>query len=437
MLKKVIILLAVLLVCGGGAYYYYKKKAAAEVKPPDPTARAERGNIVDSVLSDGKVVSNLDVEIKCKASGEIIKLPFDISDWVRKGQLLVALDPTDEERTVRQREAGLQASLAKVESAKVNLALQEANLETQKSRAEADINTAKRRAEDFKAKAERTHELLSAKLASREEAETADTALVAAQSDFAAANIRIKELEATAQALDLHRQEIKMAEAQADIDKIQLEVARQRHSDTTVNAPMDGIVTSRKVQVGQIISSPISNVAGGTTILTLSDLSQIFVLASVDESDIGKVRLGQKVSIKVDAFPARRFDGSVVQMSPLGVNNSNVVTFQVKIEVTSPEKRVLLPEMTASVEIIAATSENTLLVPTDAVYRKGGSFKTMVLGAGGAKAERDVKVGITNGQKVEVTSGLEEGTEVIVKKAEGDSKFRGPGGSPMLFGRPR
>lgn len=432
-MKKILLAVLLLALAGGGGYYYYSNSAKKEAKPADPTAKVERTTIVDAVSSDGKVVSNLDVEIKCKASGTILTLPFDVSDEVRKGDLLVALDPTDEERSVRQALASLESSMARIETARINLAILEANLATDQKRASTELSTAQRRLEDSRAKAERTRELFERKLVSREEAETAETAEVVANSQVTAAEIKIKELEASAKTLDIRRQEIRVAQSQSQMDEIALEVARQRLADTRVKAPIDGIVTSRKVQVGQIISSPISNVGGGTTILTLSDLSRVFMIASVDESDIAKVALGQKASIRADSFPARTFDGEVVQISPLGVNNSNVVTFQVKIEVTSPEKKRLMPEMTANVQIVAATSENTLGVPTDAVYRKGGLAKVSVVNADGTNTETDVKTGISNGQMVEITSGVAEGTTVVVKKADAESRWRG-GGPMMPFG---
>lgn len=434
-MKKIVVALIVLAALGGGGWWWYSKKNAATQTKPDPTAKVERGSVVDSVTADGKVVSNLDVEIKCKASGTIIKLPFDVSDSVKKGELLVQLDPTDEERTVRSEEASLQSSVAKVESARQSLALEEANIATQRSRAETTIASTARKVEDLKAKLSRTKELLERKLAAREEYDTAETSLVAAEAENQAASIALKELEARARALEVNRQQIKVAEAQVEIDKIGLEVARQRLSDTRVTASMDGIVTARKVQVGQIISSPISNVGGGTTVLTLSDLSRIFVLASVDESDIGKVKLGQKAKIRVDAFPAKQFDGEVVQISPLGVNVSNVVTFQVKIEVTSPEKRRLMPEMTATSEIIAAISENALFLPNDTVFRSNGQLKVNAVNADGTKTEKEVKVGISNGTRIEIVSGLGEGEEVVVKKTDAESRWRG--GPPNIFGGQR
>lgn len=439
-MKKWMVIAAVAALAAVGAWYLVPRSKATKAAEPETTARVERGAVVDSVASDGKVVSDLDVEIKCKASGEIVRLPFDVSQSVRKGQLLVELDPVDEERSVRQAQASLAASDAKLVSARESLALDQANLAVDRKRAEAALASARAKAQDARAKADRVKELLARKLASQEEAETAETAAAQAFADLETARVKPEELKARERALELSRQQIRVAEAQVQGDRIALEVARQRLADTRVVAPMDGVVTARNVQVGQIISSPISNVGGGTTVLTLSDLRRMFVLASVDEADIGRVQTGQPVKVTVDAYPGKRFEGQVVRISPRGVNVSNVVTFEVKIEVTSPEKNLLRPEMTANVEIVAARKDGVLLVPADAVVRKGGKPRVTVVGAAGSREDRTVATGIGDGQKIEVTSGLKEGETVLVRKSDAGGKWgngrnagRGPG-NPLMMG---
>ncbi|MBI5016876.1 MAG: efflux RND transporter periplasmic adaptor subunit [Deltaproteobacteria bacterium] len=438
-MKKWILIAAVAAALVVAGFYLMPRSKTAKSPEPDPTATAQRGPLVDSVASDGKVVSDLDVEIKCKASGEIVKLPFDVSQAVKKGQLLVELDPVDEERSVRQAQAALASSQAKLVSARENLALEVANLVTDRKRSDSALASAQAQAQDARAKANRVKELLARKLASQEEYETAETSAVQAAAALDAAKIKPEELRARERALELNRQQIRVAEAQVENDRIALEVARQRLSDTRVMAPMDGVVTARDVQVGQIISSPISNVGGGTTVLTLSDLRRMYVLASVDEADIGKVRVDQPVKVTVDAYPGKRFAGTVVRISPRGVNVSNVVTFEVKIEVTSPDKDLLRPEMTANVEIVAARKDDALLIPADAVVRKGGKPRVTVVKADGTREERPVEVGIGDGQKLEITAGLSAGETIVVRKGEAGSKWsgnRGPGNPLMMGGRP-
>ncbi|MCX7703119.1 MAG: efflux RND transporter periplasmic adaptor subunit [Planctomycetota bacterium] len=437
-MKKLIALVVILGIAGGGYYYWEKGKVPEEQSAPkEATAVVERGGIVLSVSATGKVVANLEVAIKCKASGEIVKLPFDVSDEVKMGDLLVELDPVDEQRAVRQAEEALAASIARLEQARQNLKIAEESLKTEKRKAETALSAAMVRWQDACAKFERVKQLLEKNLTSKEEYETVQTSVVQAAADLEAAKIRMEELKVQEMSLELKRQDVILAETQVESNKISLSVAEQRLKDTKVYAPIDGTVSERNVQKGQIISSGISNVGGGTTVMVLSDLSRIFVLAAVDESDIGKVRIGQPVKITVDAFPMKRFRGEVVRIATKGVTVSNVVTFEVKIEVMDKEKSLLKPEMTANVEILIDEKKNVLLVPIDAVVRKDGKRMVTVMKEDKSKEERAVLVGISDGIKIEVSEGLKEGETVVVQRSEADSKWRSGQGMPrppFMFG---
>jgi multidrug efflux pump subunit AcrA (membrane-fusion protein) len=138
----------------------------------------------------------------------------------------------------------------------------------------------------------------------------------------------------------------------------------------------------------------------------------------------------QVVNITADAHPGKQFQGKVVQIATAGVNASNVVTFEVKIEVLSENKALLKPEMTANVEIIVARKDEALLVPSDAVVRrKGGRFVTVADGL--ARKEEKVEVGLSNGTQTEIVSGLAEGQTIIVQKSGSQSRWnaRQPGGA--------
>jgi multidrug efflux pump subunit AcrA (membrane-fusion protein) len=424
-MKKVIVCLVVI-AAGVVAFYYWRreKEPVREGVPVTTTARVLRGTIVSKVPTTGRVVANLDVEIKCKASGEVVRLPFDVSDRVKKAELLVSLDPVDEQRVVRQAEVSLSASQAKLAQARQNFLIARKSLATEKKRAEASLKSAEARASEARAKRNRQKELLEKKLTSQEEYDAAEAAEIQAAAELDNARIKQEELDIQALGLELERQDVKLAEAQVEMDRIALSNAQQRLSDTKVYAPIDGVISERKVQIGQIISSGISNVGGGTTVLWLSDLSRIFVIASVDESDIGRVKAGQRAGITTDAFPHIRLMGKVVRIATKGVNVSNVVTFEVKIEVLGEKKDLLKPEMTANVEIIAARKDDVLHVPVEAVFRAGGARKVLVRKGEDAPEERAVKVGISDGVRMEILSGLKEDETVIVRKGEAESRWR-------------
>jgi HlyD family secretion protein len=409
----------------GGNYFWQAHQARAAITATAAAANPQvtRGSIIQSVAATGSVVSNLDVDIKCKASGEITVLPFtDVSQIVKKGDLLLQLDPIDEQRAVDLAAVSLAESQAKLIESQQTLAVAEQNLTTTRERAVANQQAASAQAQDATEKAARRKDLLDRKLDSQEDYDTAQDAAQQAQTNLATANVTIEELKQQEMSLELKRQDVNLAEAQVKSDQINLDNANQALTDTRVMAPMDGVISALDVQKGQIISSGITNVGGGTTILTLSDLSHIFVLATVDESDIGRVAPDQPVRITADAYPGEKFQGKVVRVATRGVNVSNVVTFEVKIEVTSDNKQLLKPQMTANVEVITASRKNVLTAPVQAIARKDGKLVATIVTPTGT-AEKVVTVGLTDGQKDEITSGLNEGDTIVLAKDDPQSKW--------------
>ena len=152
-------------------------------------------------------------------------------------------------------------------------------------------------------------------------------------------------------------------------------------------------------------------------VMTLSDLSRIFINVLVNERKIGGVRLGQNVEINADSYPGRTFSGVVRRISPTGANSGDAVTFGVQIEVTSPDKAILKPPMTAHVRIIRETADGVLLVPTCAVERNQQSAYVTVVAPDGRQQDRPVKVGLTDGANDEILGGLTVGDRVLVRAA--------------------
>lgn len=436
-MKKFLVLLILAGALGGGAYYWRHKNG-------DPTsgipriikAKAERGPIVLDVATNGRVVANLDVDIKCKASGRVVTLPYDVSDSVTLGALLFELDPVDETRNVTQARVSLKSSNARLKQSEQSLRVAEMTLATDQQRAQVALKSAERKEEDARLKSDRMKKLLEKKLASQEECESAETAAVQALADLNAAKVRLQELETSRRSLELKRQDVELAKAEVESDSITLSIALQRLNDTTVFAPTSGVISVRNVQIGQIIASGVSNVGGGTTVLSMSDLSRIFVLASVDESDIGRVAVGQSAAIIADSFPGVTFFGKVIRIATKGVAVSQVVTFEVKIEVTSDNKHLLKPEMTTNVTITAQEKSDALLVPTEAVMRRGGRQTVVVEKDDGTTEVRPVDTGINDGFRVEITKGLTDGETVIARRGEVQSRWRGGQGGPGGPGGP-
>lgn len=488
-MKKLIAIVAALAIIAGIVFFIKNKKeepVVEEVSIVD--AQVTRGPIVKSVEASGVVTSNLDVEIKCKASGEIISLPYDESDYVEKGALVLELDPEDENRNVSKAEVALASAKARLEKAKKSYEIAIEDIENSRKRAKATLEATRAKTEDTLAREQRTKELFDKKLAGKEEYDSAVTASIQAKSDLEKAEISMSEIETQVMGLELKKQDVDLAKADLESAKINLDIAKRRLADTKVYAPIDGIITLNNVQAGQIISSATSNVGGGTTVMTLSDLSRLYIIASIDESDIGQVRQGQDVEITADAFPGRVFAGIVDRISPKGKSVSNVVVFEVRIEVLKVEKSFamhgappavdnaenkenvggdlkedtggdirggfqrggrteiegegmragrpgrmgrrsmsLKPEMTTNVKVIIEQKEDALYLPVEALKRKNG--KTFVSVAKGEGLEDlEVETGLTDGINVEIVSGLEEGDKVKYDEKAMAGKWSAPGG---------
>ena len=330
------------------------------------------------------------------------------------------IDPVDELRNVRQAEATLASSQARLEQAKLNLEIEKKRIDTERQRLNATLKSAKAKAVDEASKAERMKELLNKKLIGQEEYDSSLTSKIQAESNLVTTNVLLKELEIRQSQLAVMREDIKLNEANVERDQINLSNSQRRLEETKVYSPITGAVSNRMVQVGQIISSGITNVGGGSPVMILSDLSKIFVVASVDESDIGNVDLGQSVTVTVDAFPKWSFQGEVIRIAVQGANLSNVVTFEVKIEILDDRKQLLKPEMTANVEILVAERNNTLLVPSEAVSVKKNRHWITVLTVDGQEERRLVETGITDYESIEILSGIQKSDRVVIQENDSD-----------------
>ncbi|MBN2491628.1 MAG: efflux RND transporter periplasmic adaptor subunit [Planctomycetes bacterium] len=426
--KRLGMALAVLLVAAG-AGGWLRARARAPKRADSAGAAAPRvvavtnGALRVVVEATGRVVAEQEIEIKCKASGEIIKLPVDVSDSVRKGDVLLQLDPADEERSVRRAEVALAVSEARLAQARLSLEIAEQELATERARAEPALDSAQAKAQEAEARLARVDQLVEKKVASREELDAARTTRAQAVSDLEAARARIEDLKSRATQIEVRRQDVRIAEAEVETDKLSLSDAKQRLADTTVMAPIAGVVAERNVQVGQITASGINNVGGGTTVMSLADLSRVYVLVTVDESDIGRIEVGQRVRITVDAYPDTLFPGQVVRIATKGQSTSNVVTFEVKVEVRGRDGGLLKPEMTANVEIVAVEKEDVLLMPAQALVRRRDERFVTVRKADGAEERRAVTTGASDGEMVEILDGLTAGEAVVLPRAGADSRW--------------
>ncbi|HAH87708.1 MAG TPA: hypothetical protein DCL60_10110, partial [Armatimonadetes bacterium] len=230
--------------------------------------------------------------------------------------------------------------------------------------------------------------------------------------------------------------DIQSAGAQVVRNKASVDNARIQLNYTTVTAPRDGIILQKYVEAGTIVTSGKSSFAGtgaGTSIVQLGDLSKMYVLASVDETDIAQVRLGQTVDVQIDAYPEQRFTGKVTKIDPQTVTDQNVTTIPVKVQVVNASP-TLKPGMNATCNFIVEKRDNVLLVPVEAVKERSGRHFITVL-QGGKQVVRPVKTGLEGDETVEITAGLREG-ELVVTAVIGPMP-KAQAGSPLGMRRPR
>jgi HlyD family secretion protein len=387
--------MAVILVVLAGAFFGVK----AALRPnhqidPSKLAAIERGDIARSVVATGKIEPLAKVEVKSKASGIVKQIFVHYSDWVKKGQILVELDKEELQARLREARAALLAAAAAAEAAN-------AVYERNKVEAEApDLPF-------LKAGLERARKLHGQGLIAQAVMEDAEKAYQMALNKqmMALRNVSVSRA-------DMARAKAQVAQAQASLDRTEEDLR-----NSTIVSSIDGIVLSRDVEVGDAVSSILVLGSQATKIMTLGDVSDVYVRGKVDEADIGKVYLGQAARILVESFKEKKFAGKVTKISPLGVEKDNVTTFEVRASIRNPGGE-LKANMSANAEIILEEKKSVLLVPEAAViYDKQRNTSLEVPDPATEKGRRPVavKVGISNGVKTELVSGLKEGQKVILQ----------------------
>jgi len=362
----------------------------------DPTklAKVERHDLAKSVVATGKVQPITNVEIKSKASGIVKKLFVDAGDKIKKGQLLAELDKEEIQAQVEQGHASLAASQASLTGA-------QADYERAKVDAEGpDVPLLKRAYERAVGMAK--------------EGVVSASALEDAQKNY---ELALNKQNVAKAQLTVLKARIAQSQAQVARDQATLRQLEEQLSYTDIIDPIDGVLLSRDVEIGDAVSSILVLGSSATLVMTLGDTSEVYVKGKVDESDIGKVYLGQPARIKVESFKDKTFEGKVTKISPLGVEKDNVTTFEVRVSINNPGGE-LKAAMTANAEIILEEHKNVLQIPEGAIiYDKDKKASVEVPDPKGKEGKHKVAVniGISNGAKTEVLSGLKENDEVVLQ----------------------
>jgi HlyD family secretion protein len=361
---------------------------------PSKLQKVEKGDLAKSVVATGKVTPITKVEVKSKASGIVKKLLVDAGDKVKKGQLLAQLDKEEIEAQVEQSRAGAQAAEASLTSA-------EADYERAKVDAEGPDVPLLKRAYDRA-------------IGMAKEGVVSTSALEDAQKNYELALNKQNVSKAQATVL---KAKIAQSQGQLAQDRANLKQLEEQLSYTDIESPLDGVVLSRDVEMGDAVSSILVLGSSATLVMTLGDTSSVYVKGKVDESDIGKVYLGQPARIKVESFKDKTFNGVVTKISPMGVEKDNVTTFEVRVSINNPGGE-LKAEMTANAEIILEEHKSVLQIPEGAIIYdkdKKASVEVPDSSTKDGKKKIAVNIGISNGAKTELLSGLKEGDQVVLQ----------------------
>ncbi len=378
----------------GGGYGVMAALRPNRTIDPSKLAAVERGDLARVVVATGKIQPLSKADIKSKASGIVKKIYVDYGDRVKQGQILAELDKIQLEAIMREARANLQAAEAARDSAK-------ATLERNKVDAQGpDVPFLK----------------LSMERAEQEyrEGVVAKAVVEDAQKNYQLALNRQMSAQTN---LTVSKADIAKAEAQAAQAKAALENAEEGLRNSTIVSPIDGLVLSRDVNVGDAVSSILVLGSQATPIMTLGDVSEVYVQGKVDEADIGKVYLNQASRIVVESFKDKKFVGKVTKISPLGKEKDNVTTFEVRVSISNPTGE-LKANMSANAEILLEEKKNVLMAPEAAlIYDKerSASVETPDPRASNGKKKLQVKLGISNGVKTEILQGLNEKQQVILQ----------------------
>lgn len=361
---------------------------------PSKLAKVEKGDLAKSVVATGKVTPITKVEIKSKASGIVKKLLVDAGDRVKKGQLLAQLDKDEIAAQVEQSRAGLQAAEASLKSA-------EADYERAKVDAEGpDVPLLKRAFDRAQGMAK--------------EGVVSVSALDEAQKNY---ELALNKQNVSKAQVSVLKSKIAQSQATVAQDRANLAQLEEQLGYTDVLSPIDGVVLSRNVEMGDAVSSILVLGSSATLVMTLGDTSEVYVKGKVDESDIGKVYLGQPARIKVESFKDKTFNGKVTKISPMGVEKDNVTTFEVRVSINNPGGE-LKAEMTANAEILLEEHKNVLQIPEGSIIydnQKKASVEVPDPKGKEGKKKVAVNIGISNGAKTELLSGLKEGEQVVLQ----------------------
>jgi HlyD family secretion protein len=361
--------------------------------PAEKIVRVDRGDITRSVVAIGQIEPQSKVEVKSKANGIIQALLVDVGDDVTEGQVLAELDKEDLQAQVREARATLEGEQANLQVAVA-------------AEGKARIEAANPELEFAGRDLERAQALFAQKVASQQALDDARKAYELAQN-------RRQLLQATVESAAAL---VVQARARVAASRAALDRAEESLHYATIRAPIRGVVLARPTEVGDAVSSILNLGSAATLIMTLGDMSSVYVKGQVDEADVGRIRIGLPVRTTVESFPGESFAGTATRIAPIGRKENNVTTFEARVSIANPQGRLRV-NMSANAEIVLEEHRNVLIIPEAALVFDRGTNASVQLRDERAPAgfrKVAVQTGISNGQRTEVIEGVAETDSLVL-----------------------
>jgi len=388
---------------GYGTWQYFAKPAVA----PAPMAEVRRGDIRQTISATGKVQAVTTVQVGTQVSGTVSELHADFNSRVKAGQIIARLDPSQIDAQLKQSRASLAAAEANVATARNAVTSQMAGVRASQAnvdRADAVLLEATRAYEN-------TQRLVKEGVTPARQVQTDEATRLQALAQKAQAEAQYAQAVAQSESA---KSQLEQSMAQATQSRAAVEVATVNLDRTIIRAPIDGVVVSRNVDVGQTVAASLQ---APTLFLIANDLTKMQVLADIDEADVGQLSPESRVTFTVDAFPRETFEGKIAQIRLAPTVVQNVVTYTAVINVSNP-KLQLKPGMTATVTATVAERNDVLMVPNAALRVNNRPNTIWKTGAAGQLEPVRVKTGLSDGVNTEiVTDGVREGDRIATVAA--------------------
>ena len=398
-MKWIVITLTAVMIAGVGTWWLLSRPKQTEASEQGSYVSVQRRDLVASVAATGKVTARVGAEVRVgsRVSGRVQRLHANIGDIVQAGQVIAELEKDDQQALLEQRRAELKVAEARLSSV-------EALRPREVQKAEAVLADTEATAELAKTEFGRQSALLARGLIAKQtldlatkERDVTDARVISARRELELAKQRYIEDLKSAKA------QIEQAAAAARVLGAQVEYA-------TIRAPIPGIISAVSTQAGETVAAGLNS----PVFVIIIDLRKLQVDAFVDETDIGKIRVGEKATFTVDSYPDRDFDATVQAIYPKAVIMDNVVYYDVVLHIDEPLTGQLRPEMTTNVAISLDARKAVLAVPLRAVSREQGKSGVYVLRNGQA-VRQTVKVGWKDPEWIEIVSGLNESDKVLIR----------------------